>query len=366
MSFDFPNAPSEGTTFAPTGGPVYVYTGGVWRMQGSGQVVTAEARNRVVNPAMQISQEWGNTLLGPSTALATYVTDQWQGVSSTSPGQVSQQRVQVVTPNGSQNRIRMIVTTAKAALAAGDYLSLYQPVEGIRVADFRWGTANAKQVVLRFGFKGPAGTYTASIRNGVATRTYPVNFTISAGQANLDTEQVFVIPGDTAGTWVTDTASGLIVTINLAAGTSSQGVAGVWQAGNFTSTAAASNGLATLNNTFELFDVGLYLDPNATGTPPPWQMPDEAQELAACQRYFYAQVGSGWIPPYYNNFVGRGISARHPVVMRIAPAMTGTGAAAAGGTYGISASVEMVSYAATLNQPADGVSFSNIKANARM
>ena len=222
-----------------------------------------------------------------------------------------------------------------------------------------------RRVVLRFGFKGPAGTYTASLRNATPNRSYVKKFTISAGEAGVDTTQTMAIPGDTTGTWAADNTVGTYLGICTAAGTTYTAPAEGWQAGNLFGCAGQSNGIGAAG-VFELFDVGLYLDPNATGVPPPWQMPDEAQELAACQRYFYAQVGSGWIPPYYNNFVGRGISARHPVVMRIAPAMTGTGAAAAGGTYGISASVEMVSYAATLNQPADGVSFSNIKANARM
>ena len=75
MSFDFPNSPTNGQVFAPTGGPVYVYTGGVWKMQGSGQVVTAEARNRIVNPAMQITQEFARgTNLSASGA---YLADQW-------------------------------------------------------------------------------------------------------------------------------------------------------------------------------------------------------------------------------------------------------------------------------------------------
>ena len=44
--------------------------------------------------------------------------------------------------------------------------------------------------------------------------------------------------------------------------------------------------LRTTGNVFELFDVGLYLDPHNTGIAPPWQMPDEAEELRACQRYY--------------------------------------------------------------------------------
>jgi len=293
MAFDFPNSPSEGTTFAPSGGPVYVYMGGVWRMQGSGQVVTAEARNRIVNGAMQIGQEFGGTLIGDIQASANpYGCDQWRAVLAATTAVASVQLVSSTTPNKSRNRLRFSVTTTKAVLAAGDLFYATQPIEGIRISDCGFGAAGARQLVLRFGFKGPAGSYSASINNGDFSRAYTALFTISAGQANTDTEQIIVIPGDIAGTWpnLNANARGFIVNICFAAGTSGITAPGVWTAGGQTAATGQTNGLATAGNVFELFDVGLYLDPNATGTPPPWQMPDEAQELAACQRYYTVQT----------------------------------------------------------------------------
>jgi hypothetical protein len=316
MSFDFPNAPTNGQVFAPTGGPVYVYTGGVWKMQGSGQVVTAEARNRIVNGAMQISQETAvNTAL---TANDVYGADQWQ--TSYATGASIQTLLQpVVTPNGSKNRYRIYMVTADTSIGAGEFLQWRHSIEGIRTADFRWGTAAAKQVVLRFGFRGPAGTYSIGLKNSPATRTYLAPFTITAGQADIDTEQTFVIPGDTTGTWATDTSVGVQLIIGLCAGTTFQGVNG-WQAGHLIGTSATSNGMGVVGNNFQLFDVGLYLDPNATGVPPPWQMPDEAAELAACQRYWQKNqlMGIGYLLA--------GTSTHYtwlfPCVMRIAPAQS--------------------------------------------
>ena len=172
---------------------------------------TSRLRNRIVNGAMQISQEWGNTISGPTATIDFYAADQWRCASTTSPGTASVQRVQSVTPNGSKDRIRFVVAAAKTTLTAGDYLQLYQAIEGNHIADFRWGSAQAKQVILRFGFRGPAGTYTVRIRNGPPpTRTYLANFTIAAGQANTDTEQVIVIPGDTTGVWATNEATWII------------------------------------------------------------------------------------------------------------------------------------------------------------
>src|SRR4029077_17584156 len=39
-------------------------------------------KNYIINGAMQISQEWGNTALGPTGAMSSYVADQWWGVNT--------------------------------------------------------------------------------------------------------------------------------------------------------------------------------------------------------------------------------------------------------------------------------------------
>jgi hypothetical protein len=284
------------------------------------QPKTAGLRNRVVNPCMQISQENGNTAIGPTAALAHYSADQWQGYVASSPATVTQQRVQVTTPKGSRDRIRITVGTAKAALAAGDLAILYTPLEGIRVADFQWGTAAAKQVVLRFGWKSPAGTYSMSILNGASTRSYIATFTITAGQANTDTEQTLVIPGDMAGVWASDNTAGLYVQFIMAAGTTYQGAPG-WSAnGNAYGATGQTNGLATAGRVFELFDVGLYIDPDLTGTPPRFEMPDQVAELLVCQRYYWKfnlhAISYAASTAYYH-----GGPVVFPTPMRIAPGL---------------------------------------------
>jgi hypothetical protein len=289
MSFQFPNSPTNGQTYTPVGGYQYVWDGTAWRVLETPQLfATAQARNRIVNGAMQISQENGNAV---GSANGYYCADQWTIVLGTT-GTLNFNRVQVMTPNGSKDRHRIAVITADTSLAAGEVLLVQQNIEGSRVADFKWGTAAARQVILRFGFKAPAGTYAVCLQNGATNRTYLANFTITAGQANTDTEQVLVIPGDTTGTWPTDTSMGMQLRFTYAAGTSFNGAVG-WQAGGPVSTAAVSNGLGVAGNIFELYDVGLYLDPDNTGLPPKWQMPDEAEELRACQRYFEVTGGGG-------------------------------------------------------------------------
>ena len=290
MSFNFPNSPIQGQTYQPADGYQYIYVGNVWRVVEGAQGLTAETRNRIVNPNFCVSQEWGNAA---GTTLAYHAADQWNTYFVGTVVATSQ-RVQSVTPNGSLNRYRITITTADAALASSDMLFFQQKIEGTRVSDFRWGTASARQVVLRFGWKSPAGTYSFRFANSAANRSYVAQWTISAGQANTDTVQTFVVPGDTTGTWLADTGLGLYIDIVIATGSGLQGATG-WQAGNFLGISTNTNGMATASAVYEIFDLGLYCDPLSTGAPPAWVAPDEAAELEVCLRYWRTNPNClGW------------------------------------------------------------------------
>ena len=219
-------------------------------------------RNRIVNHDMRVSQENGTTA---GTTNGYYAADQWAQYFVTSAGTLTVAQVASVTPAGSPNRLRATVTVADATLAAGEFWTLTQNLEGSNVADFQYGGASAKNIVLRFGFKGPAGTYAVSLKNSAANRSYVALFTIAGGEANTDTVQTISIAGDATGTWLTaDGVIGLTLDIVLACGTTFQGSTG-WQSGNILGTSGVSNGMGTGSAVFELFDVGLKLDPDATG-----------------------------------------------------------------------------------------------------
>jgi hypothetical protein len=317
MGMNFPNSPLPGQVYTPVGGYSYVFLDGVWRIVQNPQGVgTAQERNRIVNGAMQISQENSNTA---GTANGYYGADQWQtGRVGTST--LTTQRVASVTPNGSYYRYRVTVTVADASLASGDYFYIRQEIEGYSVVDFDYGLPTARQSILRFGFRGPAGTYSWAFRNEAVDRCYLANFTISAAQANTDTVQVFVIPGDTTGVWGISTGIGITFNIYPAGGPQLLGVANTWQAGALGISSANTNGMATAGNVFEIFDVGLYLDPDKTGVPPKWVMPDFAENYAACLRY-YLELGAAVVTT-------SGSSSQtmlwFPVVMRAAPTVTHT------------------------------------------
>lgn len=244
--------------------------------------LTDVRRNRIVNHDMRVSQENGTT---SGTTNGYYAVDQWATYRVTSAGTITSAQAASVTPAGSPNRYRVTITTADASLAAGEYLTITQNLEGSNVADLQYGGSSAKNIVLRFGFKGPAGTYAVHLGNSAANRSYVALFTIAAPDANTDTVQTISIAGDTTGTWLTaDGVIGLTLDIVLACGSTFQGSTG-WQAGNILGTSGVSNSMGTGSAVFELFDVGLRLDPDAAGVYGQYEVGD-VDAVYQSERYF--------------------------------------------------------------------------------
>jgi hypothetical protein len=272
-------------------------------------------KNYIINGAMMVSQENGSTV---GTAGGYYPVDMW--LQNLSHGGVqSIQQVSGLTGAGGQvNRLRVTVTTADAAVAAGDISYVQQAIEGLRIsADLLPGTTAAKTVTIQFGIKAPAGTYCVGLRNSAQNRSYVAEYVIAAGEANTAVVKSVTMTLDQAGTWAYDNTVGLYVVWTLMAGTTYQTTAGAWQGGNFYGTANQFNFMGTGGNVFELFDVSL----TEGSVAPPFMVPDYASELAACKRYFY-----NGCPPLRgvvgaSSLFNRG-ACFHPVTMRIAPTVT--------------------------------------------
>ncbi len=275
---------------------------------------TALQRNLIVNPIFEVSQENGSSASG---AAFFYAADQWFDSLLTS-GVVSFSRVASKTPRNSQYRLRMQVTTIDTSLAAGEVLAIYQAIEGFRLSSLGWGAAGATPIVLRFGFRGPTGTYSISIANGDQSRSYVTAFTVSAGQANTDIEVIKAIPADTTGTWNKTNIAGMFLGITLAAGATYMTAPDVWTLGNKLGAIGMTNGLGSAG-TYELFDVGLYPDPDNAGQPPNWIAPFFADSLSDCLRYWQT---------YVSLVIETGTLAQSVIFsspMRTAPTVTGGG-----------------------------------------
>ncbi len=254
---------------------------------------TASMRNRIINAGMQVSQERGSATISCTTG-NTYIMDGWVAVLSATPGGTAVfGQVFSITPGGSPTRLRLSVSVADGTIAAGNFYAIAQQIEGLRIADARFGSASARHLLLRFGVRSSvAGTAGVFVRNSAGNRAWLGTITIAPSEVGTDVVKTLTIPGDTSGTWLTTSGIGMTVGVCLAAGTTYQGVAG-WQAGDLLTTSSQSNFMGTGAATFDLFDVGLYVDASAAGTFPIWELPDFSEEMTAAQRYWEASYNYG-------------------------------------------------------------------------
>jgi hypothetical protein len=312
MAVDFPASPTNGQVYNG-----YVYQSGAWNRAAT----TALPKNYIVNPCMQISQQFGNTAMADSSGQWLFMADQWLIRNNTGDMiMATSQRVQVPTPGGATDRVRSTTTTAMPITPSGEW-AFQQIIEGNRIADLQWGTANAKQIIVRVGLKVPvAGTFSLKVGNLPNNRSYVAPFTITSGQVNTDIILTFVIPGDTAGAWKIDASAGLLVSIQMCGGITVT-TANTWLAQNGDAMLGQTNGGRPVGNVWEFFDVGLYADPYKTGIAPPFVVPDPIAELRTCQRYWVKVFGLRGIVigvPSTNN--GRA-GSEIPVPMRVSPSL---------------------------------------------
>jgi hypothetical protein len=278
--------------------------------------IAVQKKNYIINGAMMISQENGLTA-GNITAAGYYGVDCFGGFTTGTTGVAGIQQAVSATPAGSSTRLRLTVTTADAAVGAGDIVWIATRLEGVRILDLRFGSAAAKTVTLQFGVKAPAGTYSVTLINNAINRSYVAEYVIAAGEANTDVIKSATIPGDITGTWTTDTSIGIEIRWGMMVGTTWQQTAGAWGTVNAVGSPNQFNFMGTNGNVFELFDVSL----TEGSVAPPFVVPDYASELLACKRYFYNGV-----PPLRGTVASATSAARlaapHPVTMCRIPNLT--------------------------------------------
>lgn len=254
-------------------------------------------RNRIVNPSMRWDQEREGTALTLSTG-AGFIADQWRmGLSTTPGGQLQGQRISLATPGGSPNRLRFTVIATDGSLGGSDFYIVDQPIEGTNMQDARFGAGSARQLVLRIGVRSSIpGIFGVSLMNAASTFSWVGTFEILAGQVGVDQVRDFIIPPQASGVWASDNTAFGFLRISLASASSSHGVAG-WNSGNFLTTSSQTNFMNNPSATFDLFDVGLYVELQAAGSAvgiaPAWELPDLNEELRVCQRYYEKSYPAG-------------------------------------------------------------------------
>jgi hypothetical protein len=244
--------------------------------------ISSVMRNRIINGQMTIDQRNAGA---SSTNANTYTVDRWRVFGSQASKWTWQQST--VEPTGFINSLSFTSSSAYTILSTDIFL-LQQPIEGLNVFDFGWGTADAKPVTLSFWTRSSlTGTFAGSIRNSGNNRSYV--FTYSISSANTWEYKTVTIAGDTTGTWLTTNGIGLVLRFSISTGSNGETTAGSWQAADYYSTSGAVDLLATNGATWYVTGVQLEVGTQATS----FEYRQYTTELQLCQRYFETSYPAG-------------------------------------------------------------------------
>ena len=240
-------------------------------------------KNRIINGGMVIDQRNAGASVTASVANAeTYTLDRWSYYASVASKFTVQQNAGAVTPPVGFSKYLGVTSSSAYAIAAGDWFTVKQSIEGFNTSDLAWGTVNAKTVTISFQvYSSLTGTFGGSIRNETASRSYPFSYSIPV--ANTWTTISITIAGDTTGTWTGATnTTGMAIFWGLGVGSSNSGTAGAWAAAGYGSATGAVSVVGTNGATFYI--TGVQLEKGSTATS--FDYRPYGTELALCQRYY--------------------------------------------------------------------------------
>ena len=274
-------------------------------------------KNRIINGAMVIDQRNAGASVTPING--AYTLDRfWYNATQASKATVQQSST---APAGFVNSL-LVTSSSAYSIATGDVFGVVQRIEGNNVADLGFGTASASTVTVSFWVRSSlTGAFGGSLYNNAANRSYPFSYTINS--ANTWEQKTVTIAGDTTGTWLTNTGTGITLYFCLGTGSTYGGTANAWTGSTKLGVTGQTSLVGTNGATFYI--TGVQLEKGATATS--FDYRPYGTEFMLCQRYYYRlQEGSfsrlGVVP---QTTTTREAPMFFPVTMRAAPTVTLTG-----------------------------------------
>ena len=258
-------------------------------------------KNKIINGDFTIHQR-GGTITASS---ALYTLDRWRSyITGSSPGGFTVQQSTGSYPQTNISGVKdnfkasVLITVTSAGSASSDNnVKFQQRIEGSDVYDLALGTSAAKSFTVSFYVKSSlTGTFGASLVNGAHNRSNIQTYTINS--ANTWEYKTFTVAGDTSGTWITNTGTGLQLMFDLGSGSSKlSDSTNQWLSGEYHGTTSSVK--LTHNNGATLQFAGVQLEAGTQATA--FEHRSFGEELALCMRYYegvYMSDGTALMKSY--------------------------------------------------------------------
>ena len=261
-------------------------------------------RNFVYNGDFKIWQRSTSTS-SVNIGNGAFQADRWKAIHDISPEGVEFARsTDVPTGYGFANSLKITCDATDTSISAGHAVSLVQELESQDLIPWRYGTANAKNLMLSFWVKtNLTGSHSIGLIKHDNTRYgIPINYTVSSANT-WEKKEILISP--TAGSTSLITASGGAIDNNnghgasliwnLASGSNYQSANNTWTTSidkRVMGTSSDQNFVGSTSNNFYITGVQRELGSVAT----PFEHRTYADELTRCERYYQTSFNKGNAP----------------------------------------------------------------------
>jgi len=211
-------------------------------------VIAVQSGNNPILNAM--FEHWPEGVTFAAIASGAYTADNWSWSQSGAGVVTVRQSTDVPTVAQAglliPYSLEVDVTTADAAIAAGDFYGVSTYIEG-----YAWRDYAQRTFVIGFFVRDTiTGEHAVAVGNN-ADRYFVGTYTILVADT-WEYKTVVMSPSPSAGTWNYTNGLGLIVNFMLAAGSTFHTTAGAWQTGTFLGTATTVNSMSSASNFFRV------------------------------------------------------------------------------------------------------------------